>query len=231
MAPRASRLRFGVLLALVAPACALALAALPAAGAAGEGAKPAPRAASDAGERYDPDNVTGISQYVEDLVKAVEKYQAKDYTAAVDAIKKAIPKNPKHPLGHYLLGEVYLATNNLGEAEAAFLAAREANDPKQAALRGHVLFSVADVYEREKKWEDAKSAWQAYADWAAKAGHDGGAHPQSSAERLKVAQKILELEKQYAAVRERIAAEKDGGLDSGKGGATPPAGTAPAPKK
>lgn len=167
-------------------------------------------APSAAGEHaYDPDNVTAISQYVESLNKAVEKFQAQERTAAIDGIRKAITLNPRHPLGHYLLGEVYAASGNLSEAEAALSAARELGNDKHPVLRGHVLFALADVYERQKKWEDAKTTWQAYSEYAAKVGADAGVHPQSAAERLKVAQKIIDLEKAYVVVRERIAAEKE----------------------
>jgi tetratricopeptide (TPR) repeat protein len=168
-------------------------------------------------ERYDPDNITAISQYMEMLVKGVERSQAKDHTTAIDTVKKAIQLNPKHALGHYLLGEVYLAANNVPEAEVAFLTARESSDHRNPALKSRVLFAVADVYERQKKWDDAKTAWQAYADHAAKLSPDAGAHPQSSAERLKVVQKLIDLEKAYAGVRERIAAEKDASADANKG--------------
>ena len=178
-------------------------------------AKKAARPAPSGEQRYDPDNITGISQYIETLVKGTERYHAKDMTGAIDLYKKGIQLHPKHPLGHYLLGEAYLLNNNLPEAEAAFLAAQEVSDSKNPALRSHVLFAVADIYEREKKWEQAKTAWQAYSEHASKFG-DAGAFPASGAERMKAIQKVIELEKAYVAVRARIAAEKDGGADGGK---------------
>src|SRR5438105_4386518 len=76
-------------------------------------------AAADGGNRYDPENITAISQFMETLNKGNDKYAAKDYTGAVDTYKKAIQLNPRNALGPYLLGEAYLATNNLSEAEAA----------------------------------------------------------------------------------------------------------------
>ena len=89
-------------------------------------------------------------------------------------------------------------------------------DSKNATVRSHVLFLRAAILERQKKWEDAKTAWQAYTEHAAKSG-DAGAFPQTGAERVRAIQKVLELEKAYAPVRERIAAEK---ADAGK--AAPP---------
>lgn len=185
-----------------------------------------PKAAQDAGDRYDPENITAISQFMELVGKGNDKYTAKDYPAAVDVFKKAIQLNPRHPLGSYLLGEAYLAMNNLGEAEAAFKAAEEVSDSKLPLVRSHVLFAVADCYEREKKWELARTAWQAYTEHAAKLGGDGGAHPQSGAARLKAIDDYMKLDKQYEIVRQRIAAEKaDAGADAAA------AKPAPAPAK
>jgi tetratricopeptide (TPR) repeat protein len=186
-----------------------------------------PKAAPDAGDRYDPENITAISQFMELVGKGNEKYNAKDYPAAIDTFKKAIQLNPRHPLGPYLLGEGYLAMGNLGEAEAAFKAAEELNDPKLPLVRSHVLFAVADCYEREKKWELARNAWQAYTEHAAKLGTDGGAHPQSGAARIKAVDDWMKLDKQYEIVRQRIAAEK---ADAGAAAAKPAAAPAP-PKK
>lgn len=177
--------------------------------------------AADAGDRHDPDNVTGISLYMETVVKGNERYAAKDFTAAIDLYKKAIVLAPRNPLAHYLLGEAYLATNNLPEAEAASHQAAEVSDSKNAAaavLRSHVLFAVADCFERAKKWTEAKAAWQAYNEHAAKL-PDAGAFPASGAARVSAIDKMLEREKVYAAVRERIAAEKDGGAKAAHGDA------------
>jgi len=168
-----------------------------------------------AADNYDPENITAISQYMDTIVKGSEKYKKGEYPAAVDLFKKAIPLAPKNPLAHLLLGETYLASNNLAEAEAAFLAAQEAStslDARNQLLRSHVLFAVADCYEREKKWNEAKTAWQAYNEHAAKLGADGGGFPATGNARKDAIDKVLAREKVYAAVRERIAAEKtDGG--------------------
>jgi tetratricopeptide (TPR) repeat protein len=229
------RTRFRALAALAALAQALALASASLGVALADAPKPGPakpaKAAPDSGapgeSRYDPENVTGISQAMETLVKGIEKYNAKDYTAAIDIFKKGIQLNPRYPLGHYLLGEAYLATNNLPEAEAAFKAAEEISDSKNPLVRSHVLFAVADVYERQKKWEQASKAWQTYTEHASKLGPDGGGHPQSGAARLKAVDDYIKLDKQYELVRQRIAAEKDAGP-----AAAPDAGKpAPAPKK
>jgi len=191
--------------------------------AAGQKTKPRATAPDGGSDRYDPDNITAISQFMETAGKGNALYNAKDYTGAVDTFKKAIQFNPRNALGPYLLGEAYLALGNLGEAEAAFKTAEELNDPKAPLVRSHVLFALADCYEREKKWEPARTAWQAYTEHAAKLGGDAGGHPQSGVARIKAVDDYLKLDKQYEIVRARIAAEKaDAGADAGKP-ATPPA--------
>lgn len=156
-----------------------------------------------AGDAPKPDTFTTL------VGKGNERYAAKDYPGAASVFRMAVQTSPRNPLGSYLLGEAYLASANLGEAEAAFKAAAAIDDPQTPpAARSRVLFAVADCYEREKKWEQARASWQAYAEHAAKLAPDAGAHPASAAARIKVIDEWLKLEKQSEAVRERIAAEK-----------------------
>src|SRR5437764_1288701 len=96
-----------------------------------EGQKPKPPPRADGGDgRYDPENLTAISQHMETIVKGNERFLAKDVNGAIDLYKKAIQLNPRHPLGPYLLGEAYLAQDNLAEAEASFRQAADLNDPR-----------------------------------------------------------------------------------------------------
>jgi tetratricopeptide (TPR) repeat protein len=160
-------------------------------------------------ETYDPDNITAISQYMELLAKGSERYNAKDTTTAIDTYRQAIQLSPKNGLGYFLLAEAYVGSGNLPEAEAAIAQAQENVEAKNVQLRSKVLFLAADLAERQKKWEQAKVAWQAYIDHAAKAGPNAGAFPQTGTGRLKAIQRALDLDKAYAAVRERIQAERD----------------------
>jgi cytochrome c-type biogenesis protein CcmH/NrfG len=204
-----------LLLALIVPGALLA----PMVAAGEPKSKPAKESPQgDKAEKYDPDNVTAISQYMETVAKATERFVAKDTTSATDLYKKAIQLSPRNPLAPYLLAEVYLGANNLGEADAALAQAYD-GDTKNAAVRSHVLFLRAVILERQKKQEDAKVAWQAYTEHAAK-NSDAGTFPQSGAERIRAIQKVLELEKAYVGVRERIVAEK---ADAGKPAPATPA--------
>jgi len=177
-----------------------------------DAAAEAPKAAPTpvpAEKKVDDDNVTALSPFMVLVGKGNEKYAAKDYAGAIDVFKKAIQTSPRNALGPYLLGEAYLASANLAEAEAAFRSASEILDPKTPSLvRSHALFALADCYERAKKWDQAAVAWRAYADHAARLGADGGAHPQSAAARLKAIDDWIKLERQSELVRQRIAAEK-----------------------
>ncbi|MBS2016569.1 MAG: tetratricopeptide repeat protein [Deltaproteobacteria bacterium] len=211
-----------VLIALAAPAVLLHTLA------SADAPRAKPKAAASAEAKYDPDNVTALSQAMETVLEGNKKYLAKDFQGALDAYKKALVLNPRMALAHYLAGETYLALANFGEAEAAFKAAEEVTNAKEPLVRSHVLFALADCYEREKKWEDARKAWQVYAEHAAKLGAEGGAHPQTGAARLKAIDDWIALDKKYEIVRQRIAAEKDGGAAAADAG---PAKPAAPPKK
>ncbi|MBX3229731.1 MAG: tetratricopeptide repeat protein [Labilithrix sp.] len=180
--------------------------------------KKLPPAATDV--KYDPEEIVAISQFMETAVKGNELFVAKDYTAAIDTFKKAIQLAPKNALGPYLLAEAYLANGNMPEAEAAIASAVELapTEPKKVETKARILFLRADIYEREKKWAEAKTAWQAYVDVASKVTGDAGVYPQTGTTRIAAIQKVIDLEAKYAAVRERIAADK---ADAGKSAAKP----------
>jgi tetratricopeptide (TPR) repeat protein len=213
--------RRGIVLALVLPAAML----IPlAAFGDGEGAPAKKKLPAASDVKYDPDNIVAISQFDETASKGMQLYTQKEYAAAIDTFRKAMQLAPRNALGPYLLAEAYLAQGNLGEADAAIasavdLAPTDAK-PTSAVTRARVLFLRADVYERQKKWEQAKTAWQLYVEAANKVGGDAGAYPQSGNERMAAIQKALDLDKKYVAVRERNAAEK--ASDAGKGAANPP---------
>jgi tetratricopeptide (TPR) repeat protein len=170
----------------------------------------------------DPNNVTGLSEAMENMVQGNAKFMQKDYPGAIELYQKALKLQPKHPLAHYLVGETHLAAGRPAEAETSFKAADEAagsNSPHKA----RVLFALADVLERQKKLDDAKAVWTRYLEQAAKT--DGGAFPESGKARVAAVDEVIKQDKAYEVVRQRIAAEKDGGAatpstgaDAGKSG-------------
>lgn len=197
-----------VLLPMIALGVAVATLAWSASSAsAGDKPKPAGHAASPA--KYDPQNRTHISPFMETIALGNTKYIARDFPAAIETYRKAIALQPTHPLGHYLLAEAQLASGNLTEAEASFVAADNVAD-REPGVKVKVLFCLADLKERQKKWDEAKVAWQHYNDYGQAHG-DAGAMPASATARIQAIDDALKQDKAYEAVRARIAAEKDGG--------------------
>jgi len=169
---------------------------------------------TDKGEKdkkYDPDNRTAISLFMHTCIQGNAKYAARDFPGAIELYRKAIELSPKSPLGHYLLGEAQLASGNLQEAEAAWTRAAQDSSDKEAALRARILFVLADLKERQKKWDDAKAAWQAYLEYATHA-PSAGAFPGSAQSRQQVLDTMLKQDKAYEVVRQRIAQTKGGGV-------------------
>ncbi len=162
--------------------------------------------------RRDPDNKSGLAEWMEQCLKGNAKYLAHDIPGAIDLYRTAIQLAPKRPLPHYLLGEAELGAGNLPEADTALSDAEQSSDDRDPNVRGKILFLLADVKEREKKWDDARAAWKAYGDYAAK--HvDAGMTPATPPARIQAIDDMLKQDKAYDVVRQRIADEgKDSGL-------------------
>jgi tetratricopeptide (TPR) repeat protein len=141
------------------------------------------------------------------------KYAARDWEGAIALYRKAIELSPHQALGHYLLGEAQLAEGNLGEAEASWNRAALEVGEKDPSLRARILFVTADLKERQKKWEEAKAAWQTYLDWAGRY-PSAGAFPATAQSRIQVMDTVLKQDKNDEVVRQRIAASGDGGVYS-----------------
>jgi tetratricopeptide (TPR) repeat protein len=161
-----------------------------------------------------------------DYIKACEqgagKYAARDFPGAIDQFRKAIELNPKHPLGYYLLGEAQLAAGSLSEAEAAWNRALSESGEQDPTMRARVLFVIADLKERQKKWDEARTAWQAYLDWAARF-PSAGAFPASGQSRQQVIDNMTKQDKSYDVVRQRIADTKNGNVFTDLSKSAPPA--------
>jgi hypothetical protein len=78
-------------------------------------------------------------------------------------------------------------------------------------MRARILFVVADLKERQKKWDEARAAWQAYLDWATK-NPNAGTFPASGQSRQQVIDNMTKQDKAYDVVRQRIADTKNGGV-------------------
>jgi tetratricopeptide (TPR) repeat protein len=74
---------------------------------------------------------------------------------AEEYAKKAVELDPKLPLAHSLLGEIYLFKSRIPEATEQFQKELELN-PGEAA----VYYKLADAYTRSQKYEDAEKLLQ-----------------------------------------------------------------------
>ena len=202
------------------------LAFTPVVGAAGKGSG---GAHADGGTRYDPDNVTGISKFMEICVAGNNLYVSKDYPGAIELYKKAIVLAPKNPFGHYLLAEGLLAINNVPEADASLKTAEGFADDRKPDVRAKVLFLTADILDRQKKYAEAKVAWQTYGEYVGK--HAGSGVPQAATSRIQSIDDMMKQDKAYEVVRQRIAAEKDAGPAAPAASAPSTSAPLPLPKK
>ncbi|MEO6419251.1 MAG: tetratricopeptide repeat protein [Polyangiaceae bacterium] len=181
-------------------------------------------AAGGASPGHDPSNIVGISEAMEAIVDGDVKYVAKDFAGAMESYKKATKLQPKNPLGHFRVGQVHLQSGNFEGAETAWTQADSVADALPQT-KAKVLYALADLRERMKKWDDAKTAWQRYGEYVAK--HpDSGFGPTAAARALAI-DDMVKQDKAYVVVRERIAAEK---AEKNAPAKTAPA-AAPAPKK
>jgi tetratricopeptide (TPR) repeat protein len=139
------------------------------------------------------------------------KYAGRDFAGAIDEYRKAIELTPKQGLAYYLMGEAELAAGNVGEADAAWNRASLESGEQDPVLHARVLFVVADMRERQKRWDDARAAWQVYIDWAAKY-PSSNAYTASGQSRQQVIDTMQRQDKAYDVVRERINSTKNGGV-------------------
>ena len=142
--------------------------------------------------------------------RAQAKYAARDFAGAAVAYQEAVALRPGDALGRYLLGEAWLAAGNLAAAESEWgrAMAAENADP---AVHARVLFVLADLRERQKKWAEAKAGWSTYREWAVRF-PSANAFPASADARIAAIDKMLEQDKRYEDVRRRIAETADGGV-------------------
>lgn len=155
----------------------------------------------------------GGREYASTCARGNTKYAARDYDGAIELFQKAVDLAPHPSLALYLLGEAQLAAGKLSEAEASWTRAALETSEKAPALHARALFVLADLKERQKKWDEAKAAWQIYLDWVGRF-PDGGVFPGSAQSRQQVIDTMLRQDKMYEVVRQRIAATQDGGVFS-----------------
>jgi tetratricopeptide (TPR) repeat protein len=168
---------------------------------------PGPNAAPNAASpvRRDAKGVKGISPFFEALKKGDNSLIARDFDAAIAAYREAITKDPQNALGHYRVGEAEIAKGDLHEAEEAFVNGLRFVSPSNAALKAKLQFSLADLRERQKAYDEASAKWAEYETFSteAKVGF-----PASATER----KRALETWKKVSADSIEVKARIDKGL-------------------
>jgi tetratricopeptide (TPR) repeat protein len=161
-----------------------------------------------AGEHKDPKGITGISPFMELVNKGNAAYVARDFATAATTYQEAIQKEPNRALGHYLLGEAYLAAGKMEEANSAWDTALRYVS-KDAVMKAKVLFVIADLRERQQRYDDAANAWKEYASFVTENQNAKG-YAGTPAERQRAIEKRKDLAEKYSKVKERIEQrEKD----------------------
>ena len=156
------------------------------------------------GVRRDPKGVTGVSPLTEALNKADQAYLSKDWDKAIEGYKDAISKDPKSPMGHYRLGEAQLAAGKLDDADQSWQAAmKAAQEQSDAAYRAKAMFVLADLKERQGKWDEAASAWKDYGSFVAENPKAKG-YAATATERQKAIDTHKDVAAKAAKVKERI---------------------------
>ncbi len=146
-------------------------------------------------------------KFLDTIKEGTDKYIAKDVSGAIESFVKATELEPRNPLGYYFLGEAQVGNKDLAQAESAWLHASQVSDEGGPALKLKIFFVIADLRERQKRWDDAKASWEQYGDLCAKF-PDAGAFPNVPKERIASIDAMLNQDKAYDIVRKRIAEEK-----------------------
>ena len=152
--------------------------------------------------RKDPEGKRGISPYAEAIAKGEGAYVARDLPGAITSFQDAIKLDTEKRLGFFRLGEAQLESGKPDEADSTWATAlgKKGTDDLNAKL----LFVIADLRERQHKWQAAKDAWAAYSAFLQNHAKVNG-YPATATERTKQADRRMKDEVDYGAVKDRIA--------------------------
>ena len=164
-----------------------------------------PKAAAAAGSkevRRDPEGKRGISPYAEAIAKGESAYVARDLPGAITSFQDAIKLDTEKMLGFFRLGEAQLESNKPDDADSTWQTAlgKKGTDELNAKL----LFVIADLRERQHKWQAAKDAWASYSAFLQNHSKVVG-YPATATERTKQADRRMKDEVDGTTVKDRIA--------------------------
>jgi predicted Zn-dependent protease len=160
------------------------------------------KAAGSKEVRKDPEGKRGISPYAEAIAKGEGAYVARDLPGAITSFQDAIKLDTEKMLGFFRLGEAQLESGKPDDADGTWQTAlgKKGTDDLNAKL----LFVIADLRERQHKWQAAKDAWASYSAFLQNHSKVTG-YPATATERTKQADRRMKDEVDYAAVKDRIA--------------------------
>lgn len=151
----------------------------------------------------DPQGRAGISPYMELINKGEASFIARDFAGAVVQFQEAIKLDGTKMLGFYRMGEAQLAAGKPEEADAIWSSGL--NKEGTPSMKARILFCLADLKERQKKFDQAKDAWGKYAQFLKDNAQEAKGYALTPEERVKVIDRHEKDVKDYAAVKERIA--------------------------
>lgn len=153
-----------------------------------------------AGKKTDPEGKKGVSPYTDAITKGDAALVARDLPGAIDAYQAAVKLDAAKALAFYRLAEAFRESGKLDDAEQALTTA--AGKRGDERLLAKVQFQVADLRERQKRFDGVKEQWDKYATLAGEP--KAQAYPATAKARLEALATRDKLEKDYAAVKERV---------------------------
>lgn len=169
--------------------------------------------AAPGGPKKDPKGITGISPFMELVNEGAAAYAAQDFAKAITTFQKAIEKEPERALGHYLLGEAFLADKKLDQAQQSWETAVRYGD-KDKRTKAKAMFALADLMERQGKLAEATTAWKEYESFVQ--ANAGTGYPATASERQRAVATHDDMAQKYAKVKERIEQRQREAADQAK---------------
>lgn len=171
--------------------------------------------------RRDPNGVTGISPFMEEVAKGRKAFVEKNVDGAIASFEKATREDDRKALGYLLLAQALMEKGELTEALLTIEAGqkKDGSEDEQAklmVLRGDVL-ERQNAPRKDAKgnpkdtaasvWEEVKAVWSGIA--AFHAGHPKALDFTTTADsrKTKIDERV-KLDKDYGEVKKRIDKEK-----------------------
>ncbi len=145
----------------------------------------------------------GADEYTQRVQAGIQLLVSGDSAGAMNAFRDAVGIDGNRPQAPYYLAAANRISGNLQDAVTGFERAADlaSSDPR---WRGRAMQAVAQTLERmDGRLEEARTAWQAYVRFA-----DTNAavtRPQLGRARIQAIDIMVEQERAYVSVRQRIA--------------------------